>query len=87
MFIESLVNECLIRVCLDGNVQIEGQSIEKEPLKVKIRPFEDRSEITLIENDYFEKNLIFLNNMNLVRVFDIKYLLHNILDTENLIFT
>jgi hypothetical protein len=59
MFIESQIHECLIRVCLDGSVQLNGQSIDKEPLKVKFNPFEDNSEITMIDMDPKEKCLIF----------------------------
>ena len=41
----------------------------------------------MIETDMQEKYLIFLNDINIVRVYDFKRLLRNNLDASNLLFT
>lgn len=87
MFVKLHIHECLIRVYLDGSVQFDGQSFDKEPLKVTFRPFEDEARITMIETDQLEKNLIFLSDMNVVRVFEVKRLLRSNLTSDNMIYT
>ena len=66
---------------------MSGQTYDKGPLKVKFRPFEDDSLISLVEIDQKERNLIFVNNKNIIRVFEIKMLLRNNIGSDNMIFT
>jgi hypothetical protein len=87
MFIESHIHDCLIRIGCDGSVFLTGQSIDQEPLKVNFHPFDDKAQITMVEMDAREKYLVFVNDMNVIHIFNMIYLLQSNLDTNNLLFT
>ena len=77
MFLRLYHHECIIRVYIDGSIQFEGKSIDKEPLKVKFKPFDDEQKVTMIETDQMENNIVFVSDNNVIRVFEVRKLLRN----------